>query len=48
LLSAILADGINLGLNRTADAIRGVSYRHLALAHDCISGRRAIRRLSLG
>jgi hypothetical protein len=27
LLSAILADGINLGLNRMADAIRGVTYR---------------------
>ena len=34
LLSAILADGINLGLNRMADAIRGVTYRQLALVHD--------------
>ena len=34
LLSAILADGINLGLNRMADAIRGVSHRQLALVHD--------------
>jgi Tn3 transposase DDE domain len=44
LLSAILADGINLGLHRMADAIRGVTYRQLAL----VSGRRAIGRLSLG
>lgn len=34
LLSAILADGINLGLTRMADAIRGISYRQLALVHD--------------
>jgi TnpA family transposase len=34
LLSAILADGINLGLNRMADAIRDVTYRQLALVHD--------------
>jgi hypothetical protein len=34
LLSAILADGINLGLNRMADAIRGVTYWQLALVHD--------------
>ena len=34
LLSAILADGINLGLHRMADAIRGVTYRQLALVHD--------------
>ena len=34
LLSSILADGINLGLNRMADAIRGVTYRQLALVHD--------------
>jgi hypothetical protein len=34
LLSAILADGINLGLNRMADAIRGVTYRQLALVHN--------------
>ena len=30
----ILADGINLGLNRMADAIRGVTYWQLALVHD--------------
>ena len=34
MLSAILADGINLGLNRMADAIRGVTSRQLALVHD--------------
>jgi len=34
LLSAVLADGINLGLNRMADALRGITYRQLALAHD--------------
>ena len=34
MLSAILADGINLGLNRMADAIRDVTYRQLALVHD--------------
>ena len=34
LLSAILADGINLGLNRMADALRGITYRQLALVHD--------------
>ena len=34
LLSAVLADGINLGLNRMADAIRGITYRQLALVHD--------------
>jgi Tn3 transposase DDE domain len=34
LLSAVPADGINLGLNRMADAIRGITYRQLALVHD--------------
>lgn len=34
LLSAVLADGINLGLNRMADAVRGTTYRQLALVHD--------------
>jgi hypothetical protein len=34
LLSAVLADGINLGLNRLADAVRGTTYRQLALVHD--------------
>lgn len=34
LLTAILADGINLGLTRMAEASRGPSLRQLAWAHD--------------
>ena len=34
LLSAILADGINLGLTRMADVCRGVTLRQLAWVHD--------------
>jgi TnpA family transposase len=34
LLTAILADGINLGLTRMAEACRGVSMRQLAWMHD--------------
>ncbi len=34
LLSAILADGINLGLTRMADVCRGVTPRQLAWVHD--------------
>ena len=34
LLSAILADGINLGLTRMADVCRGVTMRQLAWVHD--------------
>ncbi|MGO4728348.1 MULTISPECIES: Tn3 family transposase [unclassified Inquilinus] len=34
LLTAILADGINLGLTRMAEACRGVSMRQLAWVHD--------------
>lgn len=34
LLTAILADGINLGLTRMADACRGASLRQLAWIHD--------------
>ena len=34
LLAAILADGINLGLTRMAEACRGVTMRQLAWMHD--------------
>jgi TnpA family transposase len=34
MLTAILADGINLGLTRMADACRGVTMRQLAWVHD--------------
>ena len=34
LLTAILADGINLGLTSMADACRGATLRQLAWAHD--------------
>ena len=34
LLTVILADGINLGITRMADACRGVSIRQLAWVHD--------------
>jgi TnpA family transposase len=34
LLSAILADGINLGLTRMAEVCRGVTLRQLAWVHD--------------
>lgn len=34
LLTAILADGINLGLTRMADTCRGVTLRQLAWVHD--------------
>lgn len=34
LLTAILADGINLGLTRMAEACRGVSMRQLSWVHD--------------
>ncbi|HYZ41806.1 MAG TPA: Tn3 family transposase, partial [Stellaceae bacterium] len=34
LLSAILADGINLGLTRMAETCRGVTLRQLAWVHD--------------
>jgi TnpA family transposase len=34
LLTAILADGVNLGLTRMAEAVRGPSLRELAWAHD--------------
>ena len=48
LLSAILADGINLGLNRMADAIRASPIGSSRWFTTGISGRRAIGRLSLG
>jgi TnpA family transposase len=34
LLTAILADGVNLGLTRMAEAVRGPTLRELAWAHD--------------
>jgi len=34
LLTAVLADGINLGLTSMADACRGATLRQLAWAHD--------------
>jgi TnpA family transposase len=34
LLSALLADGINLGLTRMADAIPGMSFERLAWVSD--------------
>lgn len=34
LLTAILADGVNLGLTRMAEAVRGPSLRELAWSHD--------------
>src|SRR3546814_13549000 len=34
LLTTILADGINLGLTRMAEACRGVTMRQLAWMHD--------------
>lgn len=34
LLTAILADGVNLGLTRMAEAVRGPSLRELTWAHD--------------
>ena len=34
LLTAVLADGINLGLTRMADTCRGVTLRQLAWVHD--------------
>lgn len=34
LLSAILADGVNLGLTRMAEAVRGPTLRQLAWTHD--------------
>jgi TnpA family transposase len=34
LLTAILADGVNLGLTRMAEAVRGPSLRELAWTHD--------------
>jgi hypothetical protein len=44
LLTAILADGINLGLSRMSEACRETTWRQLSWTADCMCARSAMRK----